>query len=302
MPHDISQLIPTEQLNPATGDIDLLSTEGVLRCINQQDAQVAEAVAKAIPQIGVVVDRIVRALQGEGHLFYFGAGTSGRLGVLDASECPPTYGTPPEWVQAFIAGGDPALRNAIEGAEDSLESGVQDLNTANPQPGDVVVGISASGRAAYVVGALQAAREKGCFTVALTCNPGAEFVAMVDQPIIVAVGAEVIAGSTRMKAGTAQKLVLNMLTTATMIQLGKTFSNWMVDVQPTNNKLKQRATRMVSALAEVSEQEAADALRITHFQVKPAVVMLKLRMSHTQALRHLQIHGNKLRQALQASP
>jgi N-acetylmuramic acid 6-phosphate etherase len=301
-PSTIQDLIPTEQRNPATEGIDELSTEGVLSKINEQDMGVAMAIQQAIPSIAVVVDKIVNALKTEGHLFYFGAGTSGRLGVLDASECPPTYGTQPEQVQAYIAGGDYALRHAVEGAEDNYQAGYDEMMSVESKHGDVVVGISASGRAAYVAGVLNAATEKNCFTVFLTNNPQAELISKVNQAIIVPVGPEVIAGSTRMKAGTAQKLVLNMLTTATMIQLGKTYSNWMVDVQPTNNKLKQRATRMVSALAGVSEQEAEDALRVTRFQVKPAVVMLKLRLSHTQAVRHLSFHQNKLRLALAHQP
>jgi N-acetylmuramic acid 6-phosphate etherase len=302
LPSTIKELIPTEQRNPATEGIDELTTEGVLSKINEQDMGVAMAIQQAIPSIAVVVDKIVAALKSEGHLFYFGAGTSGRLGVLDASECPPTFGTKPEQVQAYIAGGDYALRHAVEGAEDQYQAGYDEMMSLASKPGDVVVGISASGRAAYVSGALDAAKEKQCFSVFLTNNPQADLIAKVDQAVIVPVGPEVIAGSTRMKAGTAQKLVLNMLTTATMIQLGKTYSNWMVDVQPTNNKLKQRATRMVATLAAVSEAEAEDALRVTRFQVKPAVVMLKLRLSHTQAVRHLSFHQNKLRLALENPP
>lgn len=298
----IEELIPTEQRNPATEGIDELTTEEVLGKINEQDLGVAIAIQQAIPSIAVVVDKIVSALKNEGHLFYFGAGTSGRLGVLDASECPPTYGTKPEQVQAYIAGGDYALRHAVEGAEDNYQAGYDEMMSLESKPGDVVVGISASGRAAYVSGVMDAAKQKQCFSVFLTNNLQADLIPKVDQAIIVPVGPEVIAGSTRMKAGTAQKLVLNMLTTATMIQLGKTYSNCMVDVQPTNNKLKQRAVRMVSALTGVNEKEAEDALRVTRFQVKPAVVMLKHRLSHTQAIRHLSFHQNKLRLALEHPP
>ncbi len=293
-----SALIITEQINPRTVDIDLLSTTEVLEKINDEDQQVANAVKQAIPQISRVVDYIVQAFEQGGHLFYFGAGTSGRLGVLDASECPPTYGAPPEQVQGYIAGGDSALRTAVEGAEDSEELGREDLEKAHPRSGDVVVGLSASGRAAYVVGALKAAKAKGCFTACVTCHQQSPLIPWVDQPIVVEVGPEVIAGSTRMKAGTAQKLVLNMLTTAAMIQTGKTYENFMVDVQPTNQKLKERARRIVAALGQVSEDAAQEALEITQGQVKPAILMLRKSLSYSEAMARLKHVSGKLRLAL----
>lgn len=298
--HPLSGLIATEQINPRTRDIDLLPTEAMLLRINDEDAQVALAVREAIPAIAVVVDCIVAALRQGGRLFYAGAGTSGRLGVLDASECPPTYGTHPEQVQALIAGGERALRFAVEGAEDSETAGREDAQGLLLSDKDVMVGISASGRAAYVRGALQVARQAGAITAALSCNPRAGFLQEVHYPIVVDTGPEVVAGSTRMKAGTAQKLVLNMLTSGAMIQLGKTYENLMVDVQPTNQKLKERACRIVAALAEVSTQQAEQTLRQTNFQVKPAVVMLKAGVPQAEAEALLITASGKLRAALQS--
>jgi N-acetylmuramic acid 6-phosphate etherase len=298
-------LIPTEQINPRTEDIDLLSTEDVLHRINAEDRLVADAVAQAIPQIAAVVDAIRTAFEREpagerGRLFYFGAGTSGRLGVLDASECPPTYGTPPDWVQAFIAGGDVALRQAVEGAEDSAELGAADAEKAGLRAGDVAVGISASGGAPYVTAAMRAARERGAVTACITCNASSPLAEAVEHVIAVDTGPEVIAGSTRMKAGTAQKLILNMLTTGAMIQLGKTYRNLMVDVQPTNRKLRERARRMVGALGGVSPEEAERLLAETDHQVKPAILMARATLSPDEAREHLRQSGGKLRPALLA--
>jgi N-acetylmuramic acid 6-phosphate etherase len=300
IPNDniLTAVIPTEQVNPRTTDIDLLSTENVLRKINADDQLVALAVEKAIPQITLVVDEIKKAFENGHRLFYFGAGTSGRLGILDASECPPTYGAPPELVQGFIAGGDIALRNAVEGAEDSAEMGRADVQKAGVQAGDVVVGISASGQAPYVVATVDAARALGCFTAGITCDANSKLAQAAHQPIVAEVGPEVIAGSTRMKAGTAQKLILNMLTTGAMIQIGKTYQNLMVDVQPTNLKLKARARRIVAALGNVSIEEAERLLDITSYQVKPAVLMASKQLSKEEAQQALQAAGGKLRVAL----
>lgn len=294
----LHSLIPTEQANPRTEDIDQLSTEDVLRRMNEEDRGVAEAVAQAIPQITPVVDAIRDAFEAGGRLFYFGAGTSGRLGVLDASECPPTYGTPPELVQAFIAGGDIALRQAVEGAEDSEELGLADVEKAGLRAGDVAVGISASGGAPYVVAAMQAARERGCKTAGITCHPTSDLAHAVDWPIVANVGPEVVAGSTRMKAGTAQKLILNMLTTGAMIQWGKTYGNLMVDVQPTNRKLKERARRIVAILGSVSIERAEALLAESRHQVKPAILMARLDLSFEESLERLQKAKGKLRAAL----
>jgi N-acetylmuramic acid 6-phosphate etherase len=298
----LKSVIPTEQVNPRTVDIDVVSTTEVLQKINAEDQQVAQAVSRAIPQIAVVVDAIKTAFENGGRLLYFGAGTSGRLGVLDASECPPTYGAPPSLVQAFIAGGDIALRNAVEGAEDSAELGLEDVKKANVQPMDVVVGISASGQAPYVVAVVEAARALGCFTAGLTCDPDSKLAQAAQQPIVVEVGPEVIAGSTRMKAGTAQKLVLNMLTTGAMIQTGKTYQNLMVDVQPTNLKLKARARRMVATLSGVSIEAAEQLLEQTGYQVKPAVMMALEQIDLNEAQQRLKAASGKLRLALKKPP
>lgn len=295
----IDGLIETEKVNPATRDVDLLDTEGVLLKINDEDAKVAQAVRASVSQIAPVVDKVVESLSNDGHLFYVGAGTSGRLGVLDASECPPTFGTPPDWVQGIIAGGEPALRNAIEGAEDNEAQGQTDFLKAGFQTGDVVVGISASGHAPYVHGALKAAKENGCFTVALVCHDKAALIESAEHAIVVSVGPEVVTGSTRMKAGTAQKLVLNMLTTGAMIRLGKTYENLMVDVQPTNSKLVDRAERIVSHLAGVDKDAARQTLTETSYQVKPAVVMLVKGVSKQVADETLSRVGGKLRLALE---
>lgn len=294
----LHSLIPTEQANPRTEDIDQLSTEEVLQRINQEDQGVANAVAQAIPQIAVVVDAIREAFENGGRLFYFGAGTSGRLGVLDASECPPTYGTPPDLVQAFIAGGDIALRQAVEGAEDSEALGRTDVEKAGLRAGDVAIGISASGGAPYVVAAMQAARERGCKTTAITCNSASALAAATDWRIVAHVGPEVVAGSTRMKAGTAQKLILNMLTTGAMIQWGKTYGNLMVDVQPTNRKLKERARRIVATLGHVSLERAEALLTESNHQVKPAILMARLELPFIGVQEKLKQAKGKLRTAL----
>ncbi len=301
----LDALIPTEQANPRTVDIDQLSTDAVLCRINDEDQGVALAVAQVIPQITPVVDAIVRAFAAGGRLLYFGAGTSGRLGVLDASECPPTYGSPPDQVQAFIAGGDIALRSAVEGAEDSDALGAADAEQANLTQNDVVVGISASGGAPYVLAAMRVARSHGATTAAITCHGGSPLALAVDWPIIAEVGPEVVAGSTRMKAGTAQKLILNMLTTGAMIQSGKTYRNLMVDVQPTNRKLRERARRMVALLGDVDADTADRLLAATGHAVKPAVLIAKSRqhgkgeeLSVDAATERLQQANGKLRPAL----
>jgi len=303
---DTSILVPTEQVNPRTRTIDQQSTAGVLQLINAEDQLVAAAVSRVIPEIAVVVDAIVNAFQQGGRLVYVGAGTSGRLGVLDASECPPTFGVSAGQVQGIIAGGETALRSAVEGAEDSPEDGRQDVLQAGIGPWDVVVGISASGNAPYVVAAVETARSMGCFTAGITCNAASHLAKAVNQPIVVPVGPEAIAGSSRMKAGTAQKLILNMLSTAAMIQSGKTYENLMVDVQPTNQKLRDRARRIVSALSGVSEDEAAGFLAETAYQVKPAVFMAVAHrkgcpVTPAAALEKLAAVSGKLRAALALS-
>lgn len=295
----LSGLVATEQIHPGTRDIDLLDTAGILHKINAEDAKVAAAVALAIPQVTVVVDHVVEAFRRGGHLFYAGAGTSGRLGILDAAECPPTFGADPNMVQGIIAGGSAALTHAVEGAEDSETAGRNDFLALSHQSGDVVLGISASGHAPYVHGALKAAREAGCYTAALTCHRQSALIPLVDQAIVVEAGPEVIAGSTRMKAGTAQKLVLNMITTAAMIQVGKTYRNLMVDVQPTNRKLVSRAGRIVAALGGVTEERAHEVLKQTGYRVKPAVLMIRDGIDLPEAERRLSDVSGKLRPALQ---
>jgi N-acetylmuramic acid 6-phosphate etherase len=291
--------VPTEQINPNTRDIDLLATAEILQRLNDEDQRVAIAVSETIPAITAVVDRVVDGIRRGGRLFYFGAGTSGRLGVLDAAECPPTYSTPPELVQGIIAGGDRALRIAVEGAEDSAELGRQDVESVGVRPQDVVIGISASGGAAYVVSAMEAARASGAYTAAITCHPSGKLALSVDQPIVVQVGPEAITGSTRMKAGTAQKLILNMISTATMVQLGKTYENLMVDVKPTNLKLRDRAARIVSSLGRVSYEEAEHLLGQANDQVKTAVVMARLQVPVDEAQRRLAAANGKLRRTIE---
>lgn len=245
--------LSTEKPNPASASIDKMATIDMLAAINVEDAGVALAVRSAIPQIALAVNTIAGSLRSGGRLFYVGAGTSGRLGILDAVECVPTFGTPPELVQGVIAGGQKALFLAVEGAEDSLEMGGQDLQHCGLCRDDVVCGIAASGRTPYVIGALRFARSIQAQTIAISCNKQAPILELADIGIAVDVGPEVIAGSTRMKAGTAQKLILNMISTGTMITLGKVYRNLMVDLKVTNRKLAERALRLVMQLAETDE-------------------------------------------------
>ena len=292
--------IGTEALSPRTCDIDVLPTESLLYTLNDQDLSVPMVVRQAVPQLTPVVEATVTALRNGGHLFYVGAGTSGRLGVLDASECPPTFGAHPDQVQGIIAGGEQALRHPVEAAEDSAENGQRDLLATSIQAGDVVVGISASGSAAYVVAAIQAAKERGCTTAAITANSDSPLAFAADFPVLIPVGPESVAGSSRLKSGTAQKLILNMLTNATFVQLGKTYGNWMVDVQPSNAKLRQRAARIVSSLASTPEKpvsidKAKTLLEQSQYQVKPAIVMGRLDVSFDDARSKLDASGGTLR-------
>ena len=275
--------ILTEARNPATLDIDTLSTLEIVTKINREDQAVAEAVAKELPNVAKAVDWIVESIRRGGRLIYIGAGTSGRLGILDASECPPTYGTPPELVQGLIAGGLEAVFRSIEGAEDSLTQAAEDLKNKQLSAADTVIGIAASGRTPYVIGGLQYAKTLGCRTVAVTCSPNSEMEATAELTICAQVGPEVIMGSTRMKAGTAQKLVLNMLTTATMIRVGKVYSNLMVDVQATNSKLVERGKRIVMLATGVDRQTAERALGEANGSAKVAITALLGNMSTEQA-------------------
>ncbi|MBP2627275.1 MAG: murQ [Firmicutes bacterium] len=278
----------TEARNPSTINIDHQSSLEIVELINQEDHRIATAIQKILPDIARTVDYIVAAIQSGGRLFYLGAGTSGRIGILDASECPPTYGTHPELVQGLIAGGEQAILRAVEGAEDSDTLATEDLQGKKLNSSDIVIGIAASGRTPYVIGGLRYARSIGCQTVSLTCTPDSEMDRVADLNLTVLTGPEVIMGSTRMKAGTAQKMVLNMLTTATMIGLGKVYSNLMVDVQATNLKLKERAKRIVTIATGVSHSQAEETLNAANGSSKLAIIMILAGVSVEEASQLLQ--------------
>jgi N-acetylmuramic acid 6-phosphate etherase len=297
---DQLQYLMTEQRNPASMDIDSRSVEEILVLINNEDKKVSFAVETQIPYIVNAVELVVDTLRNNGRLFYVGAGTSGRLGVLDAAECPPTFGTEPEKIQGLIAGGEKAMFRAQEGAEDYEEHGARDIENKNIKENDIVCGIAASLRTPYVVGAVKRAKQLGAHTLYVTTNPRSNFfqqefsdlASMVDIAICPEVGPEIIMGSTRMKSGTAQKLVLNMITTAAMIRLGKVYENMMVDLQMTNLKLRERAKRIVMLTAGVSYDEAVDYLTRSDFHVKTALVMIKAHISAEEArLRLLKSDG-----------
>lgn len=288
----------TEQRNPASASIDQLSTLDMLRVINDEDAKVAQVVQNALPQIAQAVDAIVVGLEKGGRLIYVGAGTSGRLGVLDASECVPTFSVSPDLVCALIAGGEKAIRHSVEDAEDHAETGRADLLALELTPQDVVVGIAASGQTPYVVGAVQAANEIGAATVGISCNENVSLLDIARIKIALPVGPEVITGSTRMKAGTAQKLVLNMLSTGSMIRLGKVYGNLMVDVKVANQKLIGRGKRIVSEIAGVSEEEAGRLLAAADNEVKTAIVMSKRSVTPEQARTLLAETGGRLREVI----
>lgn len=285
----------TEKINPNTADIDISSSFEIAKMINNEDLKVAVEVSKSLNDIAKAIDIISDNFLKGGRLFYFGAGTSGRLGVLDASECPPTFNTPYDMVQGIIAGGDKALRFAIEGAEDSIELAIQDFKRLNITADDTVVSISASGNANYVIEILKLAKENKVKTIALTCNPNAKMSKYADVSICIETGSEVITGSTRMKAGTAQKMVLNMLTTGAMVKIGKVYKNYMVDVKPTNLKLKDRALRIVSAIANVEKSEAKNVLENNSYKVKEAILQLKYSISCEEASILLKKHNGVLR-------
>lgn len=278
MKENLSRLT-TEQINERTTEIDQMSTKQIIQLMNDEDRTVADAVQAVLPQVEKAVDLIYQSLSSGGRLFYIGAGTSGRLGILDASECPPTFYTPPELVQAIIAGGEQAILEAIEGAEDDPQGGAIDLQKRGLNEKDVVVGIAASGRTPYVKGALEYARKIGAATISLSNNKDALISQLSDCPIEAVVGPEILTGSTRLKAGTAQKMILNMLTTTTMIKLGKVYGNLMVDLNASNEKLIERARQMVIKITGVSYDEASKVLSQTNQRVKPAIVMLEAGVS-----------------------
>ncbi|HEV3198635.1 MAG TPA: N-acetylmuramic acid 6-phosphate etherase [Bryobacteraceae bacterium] len=284
----------TEQQNPASASIDALPTEDALRIINAEDHKIAAAVEREIPAIARAVDAAVAAIERGGRLFYLGAGTSGRLGVLDASECPPTFSVPPEMVQGIMAGGESALSRATETTEDDPAIGARDLLERGFTQRDVLVGITASGRTPYVLGAVAEANRMGAVTVGLSCSPDSELARVVSIAISPLVGPEVVAGSTRMKAGTAQKLVLNMLSTETFVRLGYVYGNLMVNVQPKNVKLLDRARRIVSQAAGVSRERAGELLTESGNSVRVAIVMGKTGMDRAAAERRLAASGGRI--------
>jgi len=296
---DLAKLI-TEERNPDTLDIDVLETEGMMKKINNEDKKIPPAVEKEIPNIARAVDAIAERLRNGGRLFYIGAGTSGRLGVLDASECPPTYGVDPEMVQGIIAGGDAAIRKPMEGVEDDAGQGRADLENKNLKEKDVVVGLAASGRTPYVLGAMEYARSIGVLTVGICCTPENLMKKYADIMIIPVVGPEVITGSTRMKAGTAQKLVLNMISTGVMIKLGKVYSNLMVDLRATNEKLVQRARRIVKQATGAGEDIIDKVLEETEFNVKLAIVMILTGLRKDEAEKLLEKNQGHIRKAMNA--
>ena len=293
----LNQLI-TEQRNPNSMQLDSLSAQELVALINREDQQVALAVEKCLPQIASAIEKIVAAFERGGRLVYVGAGTSGRLGVLDASECPPTYGVKPEMVVGLIAGGDHALRHPIEGAEDNVQQGQADLEEIDFSARDVLVGIAASGRTPYVLGALNYAKQLGATTVSIASNPNSKMAEVADIAIETVVGPEVLTGSSRMKSGTAQKLVLNMLTTASMVLIGKCYQNLMVDVQASNEKLKARALKIVMEATECDNEAAANVLAKANGQVKLAILMQLSGLDALEAQSLLDKSNGKLRQAL----
>ena len=289
----------TEQPNATSSDIDTLSTKEIVQLMNAEDRKVAAAVELESVVIAKAVDAISARISKGGRLVYLGAGTSGRLGVLDASECPPTFNTPPEMVIGIIAGGVKALTSAIEGAEDDSESAIIDLKARDLSNRDVLVGIATSGRTPYVIGGLRYAQKIGAYAIGLSCNPDSELKHCSDIVIAPVVGPEVISGSTRLKAGTATKMVLNILTTATMVLLGKTYGNWMVDLRATNVKLKARSVRIVATIAGLSEQQAAEQLTLCNGEVKTAIVAAKRSVGAVEARTLLERSAGKLRLALE---
>jgi N-acetylmuramic acid 6-phosphate etherase len=290
----------TEQVNPASAAIDTLTTVEMLEVINREDRKVADAVARAIPAMAQAVDAIVAAMERGGRLFYIGAGTSGRLGVLDAAECPPTFSVPPELVQGIIAGGEAALSRATETTEDDPAMGARDLRQRGFTAGDVLAGIATSGRTPYVLGAVAEARRLGGTTVGISCTPQSELSRAVDIAIEALTGPEIVAGSTRMKAGTATKLVLNMLTTVTFIRRGYVFGNLMVNVQPKNSKLRDRAVRIVANAAGVTAERAAELLAAAGDSVRTAIVMERAQVDPATAERMLAGSGGRVAAALES--
>lgn len=295
---EINQLT-TEKRNPNTMHLDQMSVGQVLELINKEDQQVPEVIADALGQIEAAVETIIQSFNAGGRLIYFGAGTSGRLGVLDAAECVPTFGVSPDLVVGLIAGGDKALVEAVEGAEDSLTLAEEDFKKLNLNANDTVVGIAASGRTPYVIGGLQYAQSIGAKTVSIACNQQAKISRFAQIPIEVDCGPEVLTGSTRLKAGTAQKLILNMLSTVSMIGIGKVYQNLMVDVQATNEKLEERSKRIIMAATECSYEEAASYFEAANHKVKVAIVMILTNLDATEASQKINAANGFVNQVLQ---
>jgi N-acetylmuramic acid 6-phosphate etherase len=288
----------TEQRNPASEGIDALPTDQILKIINDEDRKVADAVADELPSIARAVDGIVEAMERGGRLFYIGAGTSGRLGVLDASECLPTFSVAPELVQGIMAGGEEALSRSTEATEDDPSSGARDILERGFTGADVLVGIAASGRTPYVIGAVEEAKRRGALTIAITCTPDSELSRLVDIPIAPLPGPEILTGSTRLKAGTATKLVLNMLSTASFIRRGFVYDNLMVNVQPTNSKLVDRARRIVAQAVGMSYDEAGELLEAAGNVVRTAIVMGKAGVGRQEAEQRLESANGRVSQAI----
>ncbi|WP_226580732.1 N-acetylmuramic acid 6-phosphate etherase [Halobacillus litoralis] len=298
---DSLTFLTTEQRNPETRRLDQMTTLEILTVMNEEDQKVAEAVKRVLPSITTAVEHIVEALKNGGRLFYVGAGTSGRLGILDASECPPTFMVDPDMVQAVMAGGGQAFTQAKENSEDDAAQGEQDLKAKGLTSKDVVVGITASGRTPYPIGALTYADKKKAYTISLSCNQHSEISRKARCPIEVIVGPEVLTGSTRLKSATAHKMVLNMMSTTAMVKLGKVYENLMIDVHASNHKLRERAKSILMECTTATYEEAEQALKEAELQVKPAILMLKRNVSFEQALKLLADHDGQLRKAEERS-
>jgi N-acetylmuramic acid 6-phosphate etherase len=290
--------LTTESADPRFADIDRMTVAELAATMNRADATVPDAVAKAMPRISEAIEATAERMKAGGRLVYVGAGTPGRLGVLDASECPPTFSTPPDQVFAIIAGGESAIVSSREGAEDDVDAAADAIAAAGIGPLDTVVGIASSGRTPFVIAAVRHARERGALTVGLSCNSGTPLSAEAEHAIEVLVGPEVLSGSTRLKAGTAQKLVLNMFSTIVMVQLGKTYGNLMVDVKPSNGKLRERAVRIVQSITGARREEALAVLDRNGFNVKQAVVASRFDLTPQDAAARLARSGERLRVAL----
>jgi N-acetylmuramic acid 6-phosphate etherase len=293
--------LATERRNPRSGGLDQKSSLEIARIMNREDRWVALAVQHELPKIARAIDAIVKAFRHGGRLFYIGAGTSGRIAVLDASECPPTFGTPPQMVQAVIAGGARAIRHSVEGAEDSVQDGARDLARAGFTHRDVAIGIAASGTTPYVLGALRLARKLGAVTIGVTCNRHSPLAREPRIAIATETGPEAISGSTRLKAGTAQKMVLNMLSTGAMVRLGKVYDHWMIHVALSNAKLRRRGVRILEEAGEVASSTAEHALRQADHDLPAALVMLKTGATLREAQRLLKIARGNVREAIHAA-